>query len=104
MSLFQCEVCGCCENTALSWQGFRMFSDELDWNYAPEREGKLLCSACGPKHFKNGEPTNCGRWHDKFERVFLPLGMFVTNCRGNLAHAETGDENYRAYALEVSNV
>lgn len=105
MSLFQCEVCGCRENTALSWHGFRMFRDDIDWAYAPEREGLRLCSACGPTQFKSGEPTDCGVWHGQFERVFLPLGMFVTSQRGGLAHKDTGDENYRAYAIdqEVAN-
>lgn len=37
MSLFQCEVCGCCENTALSCQGFHWMADLFDWSYAPER-------------------------------------------------------------------
>ena len=42
VSLFQCEECGCCENTALSMQGFRLFPDSYDWTPAPERKGKKL--------------------------------------------------------------
>lgn len=105
MSLFQCDICGCCENTALSAQGFDHWPDLFDWSYAPEREGKRMCSACGPVKYSDGKPTKFGKWHDQFERVFLSLGMFVTNCRGNLEHHETGDENYRAYAIksEVSH-
>lgn len=99
MSLFQCEVCGCCENTALAAQGFVWLSDCFDWSYAPEREGKRLCSACGPTHYRDGKATKYGVWHDEFDRVFLPLGMFVTNRVGNLAHKDTGDENFRAYAI-----
>lgn len=45
-------------------------------------------------------PTEYGKWHGKFPRVFLPLGMFVTNRVGNLAHKDTGDENFRAYAID----
>lgn len=101
MSLYQCEVCGCCENTALAAQGFTWMADLFDWSYAPEREGKRLCSACGPVMYRDRTPTKYGKWHDQFERVFLPLGMFVTNCRGNLAHHETGDEDFRKYRIEA---
>jgi hypothetical protein len=50
----------------------------------------MLCSACDP---------DIGRWHDKFPRLFLPKGMFVTNERGNLAHIETGSEDCQACAV-----
>lgn len=99
MSLFQCEVCGCCENTALAAQGFVWMADLFDWSYAPEREGKRLCSACGPVLYNDGTPTKFGKWHDQFDRTFLPLGMFVTNERGNLAHKDNGDDNFRAYEI-----
>lgn len=99
MSLFQCEVCGCCENTALSCQGFKGITECFDWSYAPEREGKRICSACGPTHYRSGKPSEYGKWHDRFPRLFLQKGMFVTNGRGNLAHKETGDENIAAYAI-----
>lgn len=99
MSLFQCENCGCCENTALSSQGFKgPFADFFDWSYAPERRGKLLCSACGPVMFASGEATEYGQWHGRFPRVFLPKGQFVTNSVGNLAHRDTGDEDHKKYA------
>lgn len=99
MSLFQCEACGCCENTALSCQGFHWMAELFDWSYAPEREGKKLCSACGPAHYKSGKPSEWGSWHGEFDRVFLPLGMFKTNQRGDLAHIETGDSDFRKYAI-----
>jgi hypothetical protein len=41
-------------------------------------------------------------WHDVFPRVFLPLGMFKTARNGNLEHVETGDQDFRKYALERS--
>lgn len=64
-------------------------------------KGRVLsiCSACGPVKHRDGTPTEYGKWHGQFERVFLPLGMFETNRVGNLAHKETGDDNVRAYAL-----
>jgi hypothetical protein len=101
MSLFQCEVCGCCENTALACRGFKRITECFDWGYAPEREGLLLCSACGPTHFAGGEgPTHYGVWHGRFDRVFLPMGMFKTGSNGNLEHIETGPQDFRAYAIE----
>jgi len=103
MSLFQCEHCGCCENTALSSQGFNGFFEKLyDWSYAPERKGLKLCSACGPVKYSDGEETEYGVWHGVFERTYLPKGMFFTNRVGNLEHKETGSEDFRFYALEKS--
>jgi len=100
MSLFQCENCGCCENTALAFQGFKIIADGFDWSYAPEREGMILCSACGPSLFEDGSPSGKdGSWHNVFPRVFLPKGMFKTNNVGNLEHIETGSEDYRQYAI-----
>jgi hypothetical protein len=51
----------------------------------------MLCSACDP---------DIGQWHDRFPRVYLPKGMFVTNQCGNLSHIETNDENASAYAID----
>jgi hypothetical protein len=31
--------------------------------------------------------------------VFLPLGMFRTARNGNLEHVETGDQDFRKYAV-----
>lgn len=100
MSLFQCDVCGCCENTALACQGFQFLSDCFDWSYAPKREGLKLCSACGPVSYKTDGLTEYGKWHNEFDRVFLPKGEFHTNNRGNLEHTATGSEDFRQFALE----
>lgn len=100
MSLFQCENCGCCENTALSAQGFQGFMRDLfSWEGMEHMKGKLLCSACGPSNYRSGKPSKMGSWHGEFERVFLPLGMFKTDDQGNLAHIETGDTNVDKYAI-----
>lgn len=103
MSLFQCQHCGCCENTALSCQGFRGWPEKsFDWSYAPERKGLLLCSACGPVQYAKGEgPTKFGVWHDQFERIFLPRGRFKTNDRGNLEHIDTGSEDIKMFAIRT---
>lgn len=101
MSLFQCENCGCCENTALSMQGFRGFPEQwYDWSYAPHLQGMLLCSACGPAKHSDGSDSEYGVWHNQFPRTFLPKGVFVTNRVGNLAHKDTGDEDFRKYELK----
>lgn len=77
MSLYQCEECGCMENTALSGFHWKQYKKE-----------PLTCSGCD------------GVWHSQFDRIYLPKGMFITNHEGNLAHKETGDTNVRKYALE----
>lgn len=97
MSLFQCQVCGCVENTALSAQGFAMMAHLFDWSYAPERQGLKLCSACGPSRYNDGTDTKYGKWHRQFPRNYLPHGMFETNRVGNISHIETGSEDYRPY-------
>lgn len=84
MSLFQCEQCGCCENTALSNYAWRKYKGM-----------PALCSGCD----KDESIGAKGQWHGCFEQVFLPLGMFVTDSKGNLAHKETGDTNFRKYAI-----
>ncbi len=100
MSLFQCEVCGTRENTALAAQGFSGgMARCFDWSYAPEREGKKLCSECGPTHYRDGKPTEFGVWHGKFPKLILPLGMFVTGKHGNLSHKETGDQDISKYEV-----
>jgi len=83
VSLFQCENCGCRENTAVSNQGFRD-REVFDFSGNEALEGMLLCSACGPEKFKDGRPTGAGKWHGEFERVFLPLGQYMTSHNGNL--------------------
>jgi hypothetical protein len=100
VSLFQCQHCGCCENTALSGQGCNGYAESFyDWAGFEDRKGKRLCSACGPTRFSDGTPTEFGKWHGKFDRVFLPAGMFRTARNGNLEHIETGDQDFRRYAL-----
>lgn len=54
----------------------------------------------------NGDPGRCsacdpdfGKWHGRFDRVFLPKGKFRTAKNGNLEHIETGDQDVRKYAV-----
>ena len=82
MSLFQCEKCGCRENTALS-EGY----------WEDVHNGKPgVCSKC-----KTGE------WHGEFPRIMLPKGKFFTNAKGNLEHKETGDTDYKKYNVNGDN-
>lgn len=100
MSLFQCDNCGCVENTALASQGFTGIFEKLyDWGYAPERRGMRLCSACGPVKCRNGSATEYGKWHNVFTRDYLPIGEFETNDVGNLVHKKTKSEDYRQYII-----
>lgn len=100
MSLFQCQQCGCCENTALSNQGCDgVFEKYFDWSGIEDRRGKKLCSACGPTRHTDGTPTGLGNWHERFPRTFLPMGQFRTNQKGNLAHFQTGDEDFMKYEI-----
>ncbi|OZA27586.1 MAG: hypothetical protein B7X93_08920 [Hydrogenophilales bacterium 17-61-9] len=64
-----------------------------------DRKGKVLCSACGPTKYSDGTATEYGKWHGRFDRVFLPMGVFGTSKEGNLEHLETGDQDFRKYAV-----
>ncbi len=90
MSLFQCEKCGCVENTALSCQGFKSMADLFSWKGIEEWKGKRLCSACGPTRYHDDQLTNFGVWHGKFQRCYLPKGEFQTDRVGNIEHIATG--------------
>jgi hypothetical protein len=101
MSLFQCEFCGCCENTALACQGCNGYAETFfDWTGIEDRKGKKLCSACAPTEYANNEgPTAFGKWHGEFPRRYLPMGMFKTGKNGNLEHKETGEQDIAPYVL-----
>ena len=102
MSLFQCECCGCVENTALSLQGTKGIADWFDWTGIEDRRGLLLCSACGPTKNDDGSPTKLGKWHCEFKRTFLPMSQFKTNREGNLEHIETGSTDYRSFEITLT--
>lgn len=99
MSLYQCEYCGCMENTALGCYHSRRNTKLFNWDGMEDRAGMALCSACGPLKFSSGSNTDFGKWHGKFDRIYLPKGQFRTNSKGNLEHIETGDTNIRRFQL-----
>ncbi len=87
MSLFQCEVCGAIENTALASQGIGghdFLIDLFDWTGIEERKGKLLCCVCAPTKYNDGTLTEFGEWHGRFKRTIEPLGKYRTGPDGNL--------------------
>ncbi len=102
MSLFQCAKCGCCENTALTSCGHAHMEDYFDWTGIEEWRGSLLCSACAPTRYSDGTPVTrkAGKWHDQFDRVFLPKGEFHTNREGNLQHTKTKSTDFRSFAID----
>ena len=100
MSLYQCDCCGCVENTNTGAQSIpEVFQTYFDWTGIEDKRNMKLCSACGPTKYSDGKPTKYGVWHNIFKRTFLPKGMFKTARNGNLAHKETGEENYFLYAI-----
>jgi hypothetical protein len=105
MSLFQCQLCGCCENTALSFQGCSGYAERFfDWTGFEDRKGKKLCSACAPTKYVDGNPTVFGVWHGEFPRRYLPLGMFKTAQNGNLEHTITGEQDIAPYVIRTEHV
>lgn len=81
MSIYQCDECGCAENTALGWYHCRNSETLVD----PKYFGKKLCSVCSPTHFRDGTPIeDAGKWHGRFKRKFYPKGSMETDRFGNL--------------------
>ncbi|EGQ9284532.1 hypothetical protein F7U66_01495 [Vibrio parahaemolyticus] len=103
MPLFQCQHCGCVDASNLS-EGFTFGLRELyDWTNKEDRRSKRLCCACMPDKFTDGTSTGRGKWHGRFERVFLKLDEWITNEDGNLEHSKTGDTNYLAHQIHAPN-
>lgn len=82
MSLYQCEKCGCIENTALGWYHCRKMGIAIQ---PKEEQGLALCSACGPTNYTDGKTIEkTGKWHGKFRRRFFPLNTLYTDGEGNV--------------------
>lgn len=83
MSLYQCQECGCIENTACGWYWYTEHTD-------PKFKDRKLCSVCAPRHFSDGTETDHdGKWHGRFERRFFPLGTMETDDKGNIRKKES---------------
>ncbi len=89
MPLFQCDVCGVIENTALGCNA-KWKEKLMDWSYAPDRKGMALCSLHAPPYYIDGTKTKYGVWHSQFARHELPLGEYETDPEtGGLRHKVT---------------
>ena len=97
MPQFQCDLCGCVENTALSFCSISppFASDEEELNRYRELVGLKpgekfgrYCSECCPSGDR--------KWHGLFDRVYLPKGKFETDPKGGLWHKVT-HEDYKAF-------
>ncbi len=83
MSIFQCQQCGCAENTATS-----------NWAVNVCEGRPVVCSVCDHE---------IGLWHGEFKRVYLPKGSCFTNGEGNLQHIESGLTGSKLYAAYGSD-
>ena len=100
MSIFQCEECGCAENTACGWYQSRN-SERVT---PKEFLGRKLCSACAPTEYPSGKSNGFNNtWHGKFKRTFLPHKEFKTNDNGNIEHIESGLIGNVAYSVYGSD-
>ena len=83
MSLYQCEKCGCVENTSTGFYHCR----DTDWykEYQENtRPGMKLCSVCGPLKYDDNKDTRYGKWHGRFTRKFYKLDSLYTDKHGNV--------------------
>lgn len=101
MSMFQCEHCGCAENTALCSAHLAFLHKSFDFSGIEDRKGKRLCSACAPSKFARGQETGYGIWHGEFRRVFLEIGAWMTDKQGNLARKSDGVTDYMKHAVRI---
>lgn len=126
MSWFQCEKCGCKENTAVTKCSHAAYKMNLELERDPchlallsykkilglrsDQEFGHYCSVCCPV-WRNGDGEygigpnpnpipGCGQWHNKFERIFLPKEKFKADRRGNLIHTETLDPDIKKWKLD----
>lgn len=125
MSIFQCNKCGCAENTALTRCYHCTLNREEEHpaitsyreivGLKPGERFGHYCSACCPVWFTekgdygvgpNPKPSadkweGGGLWHGRWERMFLPLGEFETNQVGNLQRKGTTDDQVSKWAIPV---
>lgn len=118
MSLFQCDRCGCVENTALSEGGY-LISGLVTEDEPPEivksykaavglKEeepfGNYCCVCCPMQFDKKGEfkifeEKDRRQWHSDFPRTFLAKGEWETDERGNLRNKKTGQVGWKGQAV-----
>jgi len=93
MSLYQCDKCGCVENSALG----HYHSVNVRDLWPDEYVGKKLCSECGPPTYRSGEVCKkFGKWHDAFEKKIYPLNSLYTDDQGNIRRKSDGKYHWEA--------
>jgi len=112
MSLFQCDKCGCVENTSCTdgywWMSYLNISKDQKNIEAAKRAKEELglsddeplghyCSVCSPISF-NGLIHS---WHNRFPREYLPKGEWQTDNEGNLEHKITKAKNFEDYLKDT---
>lgn len=90
--MYQCEECGCAENTACGWYWYNRHED-------PKYHDRKLCSACGPADQSGIQKF--GEWHAEFERTFYPKGSMVTDKNGNLVERTYSEEACLSFLRET---
>jgi hypothetical protein len=81
MSDYQCDQCGCVENSSLG-----LYWDRHSDHWGPQIRGRALCSECAPVHYPDGSTTGYGKWHGRFKQRSA-IGRLVDN-EGHLWTAE----------------
>lgn len=90
MSLYQCEKCGCVENTACGF--YHCSNSDLFCDYQEgTKKGMKLCCECGPLKLTNGKPTGYGKWHDCFVKAIYPFNSLYTDDDGNVKLIKTNE-------------
>lgn len=90
MSIFQCEKCGCLENTTRGLYHTRNM--DLYSNYQEGTEkGMKLCACCAPLNYSDGVKTEFGQWHGRFSRVFYKVNSLYTDGEGNVRNKDTDE-------------
>ncbi len=102
MGLYQCDKCGCVDNTSVSKcsvpeanyfiHGAQLTECRQKLGLKDDQKLGRYCSACCPLQ---------GKWHGQFDRIFLPPGEFETGPTGNLRHKKTHDEDFMKYAIRI---
>jgi hypothetical protein len=67
--------------------------------WAPEYEGKALCSECGPPTYIDGSKTKFGKWHGRFPKR-PAVGMLIDQ-NGNLCSQEQIDHNQLPHSYSI---
>ena len=76
MPLFICDKCGCIDNTAT---GHYWCKDWTDLWADKSIVGKALCAECAPAFYKDGTPSEYGKWHDRFPKILWDGKIEVEN-------------------------